>query len=151
MNRPPSLSSPHGGKMSNGQKGVLSACNDSKTFNLFQKNILKFLFIIALLLPSYFLQAQNINPGTDTIYNNQEVAVIEITMNAADKTFLLANENAHSEEYLHASVRFKNSLVDSLLPDVGIRLRGNTSRNHPKKSFKIKFKEFDGSKFFGYK
>jgi len=107
------------------------------------------LIIFLLGIKSY---AQNVNPGDDIIYNPQEVAVIEITMPASDKTFLLADENIYSEEYLPATFRFKNSSIDTTLAhQVGVRLRGNTSRGHPKKSFKIKFKEYDGSKFYGYK
>lgn len=94
---------------------------------------------------------QEINPGDDIIYNPKEVATIKITMLQANKTFLLAEENRNSEVYLRASLRFTNSKLDTLLPNVGIRLRGNTSRNHPKKSFKIDFKEFGAPKFYGYK
>lgn len=83
------------------------------------------LFLFLTLFVSFLAFAQTVNPGMDSLFNPKEVAVIEITMSAHDKTFLLANENRNSEEYLHASLYFKNSLIDSLLPDVGIRLRGN--------------------------
>ncbi len=108
---------------------------------------------IILFLFSYFnITAQSVNPEQDEIYREEEIAIIKITMDSDDKTFLLADENVWSDEYLHAGFQFVNSLMDTVLvEDVGIRLRGNTSRTQPKRSFKIKFKEFDGGKFFGYK
>jgi len=73
-------------------------------------------------------------------------------MLTSDKEFLLDDANVDSNEYLPASFQFANSQMDTVLTfEVGLRLRGNSSRNQPKRSFKIKFKEFDGEKFFGYK
>jgi spore coat protein H len=117
------------------------------------KQFNKKIFFPALLVTLWYTAAfsQNVNPGSDIIYDNREVAVIKITMSPGDKTFLLAPENKNSELYLISSLRYQNSTIDTLLPAVGIRLRGNTSRDHPKKSFKIDFKEFGGSKFYGYK
>lgn len=106
-----------------------------------------------LILVSYFsVNAQNINPQEDEIYRETEVAIIKIIMDPADKDFLLHDDNVWSSDYLHANFQFINSVLDTVLTDdVGIRLRGNTSRTQPKRSFKIKFKEFEGGKFFGYK
>ena len=109
----------------------------------------KFLFLVVSLVNCLVANSQNINPPEDEIYREDEVATIRITMEAADKGFLLDDANVWSNEYLPAQFHFKNILLDTLLSfDVGIRLRGNTSRNQPKRSFKIKFKEFDGEKFF---
>ena len=113
-----------------------------------------FSLLFYLLLGSgifYRLSGQNLNPENDILYNDREVALIEIVMDSSDKLFLLDNANKDNEDYLHARFRFKNSNIDTLLIDVGIRLRGNTSRSHPKKSFKIDFKEFGLPKFYGYK
>jgi len=98
------------------------------------------------------LNAQNINPSEDEIYRENEVAIVRIQMDSADKAFLMDDANIWSSEYLRGNFAFINSVMDTLLAeDVGIRLRGNTSRSQPKRSFKLKFKEFDGEKFFGYK
>lgn len=100
-------------------------------------------------LPSF---AQNINPGPKKIYKEDEIAIVKISMDPAAKEWMLAEENKWSDTYQAANFSFKNSDIDTTLAiDVGIRLRGNTSRNHPKKSFKIKFKEFGGEKFFDLK
>ncbi len=95
--------------------------------------------------------SQNPNPGADIIYNPHVVAVIEVTMDTADKAFMLHDDNKWSDEYMSASLRFRNDQIDTFIEGAGIRLRGNTSRNHPKKSLKLKFKEFGGKKFYGYK
>ena len=113
---------------------------------------MKHAILISILLVYGSVYAQNVNPNEDEIYREGEVAIIKITMDPADKEFLLHDDNVWSDIYLHAQFQFVNSQMDTTLTeDVGIRLRGNTSRTQPKRSLKIKFKEFDGSKFFGYK
>lgn len=109
--------------------------------------------ILLLVLLSYIsVNAQVFNPNEDEVYREKEVATIKITMDPVDKDFLLHDDNVWSDIYLHAQLQFSNSLIDTVLSeDVGIRLRGNTSRTQPKRSFKIKFKEFEGGKFYGYK
>jgi spore coat protein H len=110
------------------------------------------LFLVISLLFSASVFSQNVNPPKDEIYREDEVAVIRITMDPEDKAFLLDDANIWSDDYLSAAFQFKNSLIDTTLTfNVGIRLRGNTSRSQPKRSFKLKFKEFDGEKFYGYK
>lgn len=96
--------------------------------------------------------AQSFNPGEDEIFKEFEVTEIRVTLSEVDKSFLLAQENAYSEEYVPADVSFSNSeLTSASASNVGIRLRGNTARGHPKRSFKIDFKEFGGEQFFNYK
>ena len=112
----------------------------------------KALILVVLLCVSFGTPAQNINPGEDEIYREGEVAIIHLTMSSADKDFLLDDANIWYDDYLIAQFKFTNSLMDTTLTqDVGIRLRGNTSRSQPKRSLKLKFKEFGGEKFYGYK
>ncbi|MEN8249890.1 MAG: CotH kinase family protein [Bacteroidota bacterium] len=111
-------------------------------------------FIILALAYIFFLEgkAQTVNPGENEIYREGEIAIVKITMNPTDKAFMLDEANIWSDVYLPAQFRFINSLMDTTLSfNVGIRLRGNTSRSHPKKSFKLKFKEFGGEKFYDLK
>jgi spore coat protein H len=112
----------------------------------------KLKFLAIHLLFSYAVLGQNINPGEDNIFITNEVAIIKLTLSNADKTFLLDDANVESEIYLPAQFYMLNSKMDTLLTNqVGIRLRGNTSRYQQKKGFKIDFREFGGGKFFGYK
>lgn len=113
---------------------------------------MKRFLVLSLLLLSLKVLAQNINPGADEIYREDEIAKIYLIMASEDSVTLLDDVDVESNDYLPTSFQFVNSLMDTTLEfNVGIRLRGNTSRYHPKKSLKIKFKEFDGSKFYGYK
>ena len=112
----------------------------------------KIQFLLFLLLAGLVVNAQNVNPGENEIYRVSEIAVIRLQMDPADKDFLFHEDNIWSDVYLPAQFQFTNSLMDTaLVEDVGIRLRGNTSRQHPKKSLKIKFKEYAGEKFYDLK
>ena len=112
----------------------------------------KLQLLLILLFAITSVIGQNINPDEDEIYREGEVAIIRLIMSESDKAFMLDDANVWSEEYLPTSFQFTNSQMDTLLTfNVGVRLRGNSSRSHPKRSFKIKFKEYDGEKFFGYK
>ena len=112
----------------------------------------KVLFIAIYIIAFSYSYAQDVNPNQDDVYREGEVAIIHLTMDPDDKAFLLDDANIWYGEYLAAGFQFTNSLIDTVLTfNVGIRLRGNTSRGQPKRSFKLKFKEFDGEKFYGYK
>jgi len=74
------------------------------------------------------------------VYDDTQVAVINITMNPADLNFMYANPRLDIVHY--CSVHFKNAFVDQVIDSVGIRLRGNTSRDSQKKSFKLSLNEF---------
>lgn len=105
-----------------------------------------------LLLLVLEASGQAVNPGVDKIFRPEELAWIFLTMAPADKAFLQDPANALSETYFPATFRMKNSQMDTTLTGtVGVRLRGNTSRYAEKKSFKIDFRQFGGSKFFQYK
>ena len=81
------------------------------------------------------------------VYDDTEVAVIKITMNENDLTFMYDNPDSDSMHL--ASVHFKNSQIDEMVDSVGIRIRGNTSRKSYKKSLKLSFNTFvDGGEFY---
>ena len=103
---------------------------------------MKRLFALALGMIAFLSLKAQINPTSDPIFREDEIAEVYLIMSIEDKSFLLADENIWSDIYLPATFRFKNNAMDTtLLDQVGIRLRGNTSRNHPKRSFKLKFKD----------
>jgi spore coat protein H len=96
--------------------------------------------------------AQPINPADDIVYKSDEVATIYLTLSAEAKAFFLNPANQNSEQYFPAQFRFVNSITDQTLSyQVGVRLRGNTSRTHEKKSYKIDFREYGGASFYTYK
>lgn len=115
-------------------------------------NLFTFCIVFAFLSCQFQAQAQDYNPSADIIYNPDVVASVYLTMSAADKKILTDSEDVQSDVYLPTKFRFVNGAIDTtLLIDCGVRLRGNTSRYSGKKSFKLDFKEFGGTKFFGYK
>jgi spore coat protein H len=110
-----------------------------------------YLFFTAVALPA-ILMAQNINPSQNKIFRFNEVMRIELTMSESDKTDLIDMVDVQSREYFHATAKIRNTKIDTtVISDVGVRLRGNTSRDKFKKSIKIDFKEFGGEKFYNNK
>jgi len=106
-----------------------------------------FLFI------SYFSFSQNVNPDFNEEFVQEFLPTIEVTMNEDDYNWMVHPDNIWSDTYQHATVVYKgsNNIEVSYL-DLGIRLRGNTSRGKDKKSFKLNFKKFvDDQRFFGLK
>lgn len=88
-------------------------------------------------------------PSDDSalLYNDSEVAVIEISVDPADLLWMY--ENVWSDSLHNAEVHFSNPYIDETVTDVGIRLRGNTSRVAWKKSFKLSFNGFvPGREFY---
>jgi spore coat protein H len=112
---------------------------------------LKLTFFFSLIF-AIVLNAQNVNPDEDAVYLEREITEIRITMSAEDKELIHAEENRYEEIYVPSEIKITNSELDNVVATgAGVRLRGNTSRGHDKRPYKIDFKEFDGSKFEGYK
>ena len=109
--------------------------------------------VITFLFISYFSFSQNVNPDFNEEFIQDFLPSIEVTMSEDDYNWMIHPDNIWSETYQHATVVYKgsnNMVVDYL--DLGIRLRGNTSRGKIKKSFKLNFKKFnDDQRFFGLK
>lgn len=89
---------------------------------------------------------------TEVIFDDSELAVIEVTMHPDSLNWLLEEENLENNRYLPASLHYTTSEIDTNFDNIGIRLRGNTSRESAKKSFKLSFNAFDDEgEFFGLK
>lgn len=84
------------------------------------------------------------------IYDDSQVAIVEITVDPADLAWIYERGNWDSDSLHLAQVHFKNTYIDEIVDSVGFRLRGNTSRDSEKKSFKLSFNTFiDGREFYG--
>jgi len=82
------------------------------------------------------------------LYDDSQVARVDITIEPAAITWLYNNVNSDSE--FVASFHFQNPYINETIDSVGFRLRGNTSRQASKKSFKISFDSFfPGREFYG--
>lgn len=108
------------------------------------------LFSISLYFTT-FLCAQNINPNQNKIFRYNEVMLVELAMSETEKADLFADAADDPDHYYAARAHIKNSKIDTILAQVGIRPRGNTSRGSGKQSYKINFKAFDGEKFYNTK
>jgi len=82
------------------------------------------------------------------LYDDSQVARVDVTIDPEAITWLYQNEQSDSE--FVASVHFQNANINETVDSIGFRLRGNTSRNAQKKSFKISFNTFvSGREFYG--
>jgi len=75
------------------------------------------------------------------VYDDSEIAEIRISMDANYFQFMQTNTDIDS---LHqCTIYFKNAFIDDTVSQIGIRLRGNTSRDMCKKSYKLSFNTFN--------
>jgi len=83
----------------------------------------------------------------DLLYDDSQVAIVEI--NLAPDSMEWMYDHVHSDSMHLASLHFTNTYIDETVENVGFRLRGNTSRDSQKKSFKVSFNSFvAGRKFY---
>lgn len=81
------------------------------------------------------------------LYDDSEVAVIKISVAPEDLVWMYSN--VHSDSLHEATVHFSNALINETIEQVGLRIRGNTSRVSRKKSFKLSFNTFvPGRQFY---
>jgi hypothetical protein len=101
----------------------------------------------ALLLPArLFAQA----PAPHPVYNDTVVATIRIAIDPDSLARLMDPANADSDHEYPATFTFDNGRLQDTLRNIGFRLRGNTSRDARKKSFKVSVNTFErGRKYQG--
>ena len=109
------------------------------------------ILILSLILSSFgsaWCQFQNPEPGY--LFDDTVVPRVDISIDPASLDFILDPSNAQSNEEFEVDFYFtKGNQIDTML-NVGFRLRGNTSRNASKKSFKVSFNSFEkGRNFYG--
>ena len=64
------------------------------------------------------------------IYDDSQVARIDITINPSYLEWIYQNVQSDSE--FVASIRFQNAFINETVDSIGFRLRGNTSRDAQK-------------------
>lgn len=86
---------------------------------------------------------------SDEVYLKDEISRIDVLMEK-DTLEIMVKDIFTAHKY-PSSIIFSNSQTQDTIPNVGIRLRGNTSQSAAKKSFKLSFNAFEkGAKFKGY-
>ena len=105
--------------------------------------------ILALIPLASF--GQLVHPPNSPAFLQNEVAKIYITMNAQDFSTMVGDSLGTSYEF-PATFIYQSSMVNDTVDTVGIRLRGNTSLQSAKKSFKIDFNVYQpGFKWYDLK
>ncbi|HOZ21086.1 MAG TPA: CotH kinase family protein [bacterium] len=105
----------------------------------------KKLLCFALLLPALLLSQSD---DSWIVYDDAGLARIDITIAPAALDWILTHAESDSEHY--ARFHFQNRYIDESVDSVGFRVRGNTSREAAKKSFKVSFNTFvRGREFHG--
>ncbi len=105
------------------------------------------IFVLSFLFCSTILIAQTEDESWK-IYDDSMLGRVDITIPEQTLHYILTHVNSDSEHV--AKIRFRNKYIDETIDSIGFRLRGNTSREAEKKSFKISFNTFiKGRKFYG--
>jgi len=104
-------------------------------------------FLCCLLLPSW-LGGQLHLPADGFIFSREGVPRIDLQISPEDLTSLYADPYVDVE--YPANFTFTRGDITEEVTEVGVRFRGNTSRDKIKKSFKVSFNSFErGRKFHG--
>ena len=93
--------------------------------------------------------AQFVHPANNNAFLQNEVASVYVTMSAVDAQTMVA-DSVYSDYPFVASVIYSSSAIQDTLTNVGIHVRGNTSRDAAKKSFELSFNSYvPGRKYRG--
>ncbi len=107
------------------------------------------LICLFLLFPS-IAHAQAYLPSDGLIFSDTAIPRIDILINTDSLAAIYLPVNANSYHEYPAIFIFSTGSIRDTIPDIGFRLRGNTSRNSAKKSFKVSFNTFQrGRKYHG--
>jgi spore coat protein CotH len=96
---------------------------------------------LTLISTIHFANAQVSHPEAGFIFDDAELARIDLTITASNLQSLYADPESNTEYF----ARFSMTRVDSTEGplDVAVRFRGDTIRHKQKKSFRISFNSFD--------
>lgn len=95
------------------------------------------------------VKAQFVYPPNNNAFLQYEVASVYVTMSAVDVQTMVA-DSVYSDYPFVASVIYSSSAIQDTLTNVGIHVRGNTSRDAAKKSFELSFNSYvPGRKYRG--
>lgn len=111
---------------------------------------MKKIITLLVLLLVVAAQAQQTLPPKGEVFRDDVLPTVYITLPADSLAEILDPENRWSNYHYKATFVYDNGTVRDTIDNIGFRLRGNTSREAAKKSFKISFNEFEsGRKYHG--
>jgi spore coat protein CotH len=110
------------------------------------KNRYTLTFIIFFFLTMHQVSAQRRGP----VFNDNIVPRIDITISTQDSIFIF--ENNHGDEERPVTFAFTSPDTTAIVEEIGFRLRGNTSRDAQKQSFRVSFNTYQqGGRFIDLK
>lgn len=110
---------------------------------------IKYVFLLLIAFTSTWrLEAQPVFPDDGELYRDDVVGRVDILIPPDTLQWIYDNPDSNIE--WHATFIFDNGSVHDTIQNIGFRLRGNTSRQSAKKSFKVSFNTFvSGRKYHG--
>ncbi|MGE0078878.1 MAG: CotH kinase family protein [Bacteroidales bacterium] len=113
----------------------------------------RFYLVLILIFAFHFqyeVYSQTLFPEYKPVYIDTEIPRIDIIIANTDLQAIYQSGNEESNVEYSATFVFNSSELTDTIYNVGIRLRGNTSRYSQKKSFKVSFNTYvAGQKFQG--
>ena len=110
------------------------------------KSICIFVLFVLMDLSVY---AQFVHPANNNAFLQNEVASVYVTMSAVDAQTMVT-DSLYTDFPFVTSVIYSSSAVQDTITNVGIHVRGNTSRDAAKKSFELSFNSYvPGRKYRG--
>lgn len=89
-------------------------------------------------------------PNNGPVFKDDVVPRVDILIPPDSLAIMLAPGNEQSNYHWHATFIFDNGEIKDTLENIGFRLRGNTSRQADKQSFKVSFNTYEaGRKWYG--
>lgn len=111
---------------------------------------IRFGIFLLLIVQMQSLHSQSQLVENGPLYTHEEIPKIFIAIDEDSLSTLYLEENWYENHEYSAQFIFESSTNVDTLEDVGLRFRGNTSRDKFKKSFKVSFNTFEpGRKLYG--
>jgi len=109
----------------------------------------KSLSILCFFLSAHLFGQTNL-PDLGPLYSHTEIPNIRISIDEDSLNTLYLEENWYENHEYPATFIFESSAETDTIENIGLRFRGNTSRDKIKKSFKVSLNSFvSGQKFHG--
>jgi spore coat protein H len=110
------------------------------------KSICIFVLFVLMDLSVY---AQFVHPANNNAFLQNEVASVYVTMSDVDAQTMVT-DSLYTDFPFVTSVIYSSSAIQDTITNVGIHVRGNTSRDAAKKSFELSFNSYvPGRKYRG--
>lgn len=108
------------------------------------------LVVFCALLLTLTGAAQDSSPENGPLFLQNEIARIDVSIHQDTLLWILDEDNIYSDTHHSATFVYTTLNSTDTIENVGFRLKGNTSREAEKKSFKISFNAFlQGGSFMG--